>query len=157
LIRALMLVSLAVALTAIGNRAAMAQMPPVTINPAQAAALISSIRAQNGLGPVAIDPDLMARAQVQANAMAAANVVDHSIAGTFQQRIRDRLNGPVAENVAAGLTSLEALLSYWMTSPQHYQNMLLRGGTNIGIAAAYNPASPYGNFFALIITGPPGR
>lgn len=129
--------------------------PRVTISANEAVTMINAIRAANGLGPVVVDADLMARAQRQADAMAAAGVMSHTVGGDFSQRMRGRINAPAAENIAAGYDSLQATMDSWVRSSGHYANLLLPSATNIGIAVAFNPASPYRNFYALILAGPP--
>lgn len=126
----------------------------VTANPQEALAFINAVRAEAGLRPVTLDRDLMERAEYQAQAMAAAGVMSHSVSGSFEHRMRGRTNAPAAENIAAGYTSLQGALESWVHSQSHYRNLLLRSATTIGIAVAYNPSSVYGNFYALILAGP---
>ena len=55
---------------------------------AQAAAImISQYRQNNGLGTVAIDPDLMRLAESQSQAMAAANKMDHDVRAPLAKRL----------------------------------------------------------------------
>lgn len=129
---------------------------PATVDAGEAAAMISAIRARNGLGPVSVDPDLMSRAEHQARAMARAGVMSHTVGGDFERRMRGRLTTAAAENVGAGYTSLEAVMASWVASPGHYSNLLLPEATSIGIAVAFNAESAFGNFFSLILAGPRG-
>ena len=124
-----------------------------------AASMISSFRSNNGLAPVALDPELMSLAQAQASAMAERDKLDHSV-------IRDlggRLKGSgydakvAAENIGAGYHTLAEAFSGWRDSPPHRKNMLLAGATHMGIAAAYAPNSKYKVYWALILAAPDGR
>lgn len=123
---------------------------------AAAQSLISGYRAANGLGPVAIDPELMKLASEQAHAMAARDKLDHSVWRPFQQRIRQSsFDAAVAvENIAAGYDTLSEAFSGWRASPSHRANMLNPAVTKMGIAAVYAPASRYKVFWSLIMAKP---
>jgi len=62
-----------------------------------------------------------------------------------------------AENVGAGYHTLAQAFSGWRDSPPHRANMLLKGATRMGIAAAYAPKSKYKVFWALILAEPDER
>src|SRR6266404_5460345 len=124
-----------------------------------AASMISGYRTNNGLTPVSIDPELMKLAEAQAQAMASHDALSHDIARSFH----DRLKGggyrahTAAENVGAGYHTLAQAFSGWRDSPPHRANMLLKGATRMGIAAAYAPKSKYKVFWALILAEPDER
>ena len=133
--------------------------PGAALDAAAAAAMISGYRANNGLGPVAVDPELMRLASEQAHAMAAHNKMDHDAARPFHERIR---NSPIAgavavENISAGYHTLAEAFSGWRDSAPHRANMLNASVTRLGIAAVYAPASKYKVFWALILAGDSGR
>jgi uncharacterized protein YkwD len=130
-----------------------------TLDAAAAQSMISGYRGNNGLGPVVVDPELMRLASEQAHAMAAKDKMDHDVGRPFQDRIRNAgLGGSVAvENVSAGYHTLAEAFSGWRDSPPHRANMLNRGVTRMGIAAAYAPRSKYKLFWALILVGPDGH
>jgi len=121
-----------------------------------AQALVSGYRGANGLGPVSIDPELMALASEQARAMAARDKLDHSVYRPFQDRIRNSsFDAAVAvENIGAGYDTLSEAFSGWRASPPHRANMLNPAVTKMGIAAAYAPASRYKVFWSLILARP---
>jgi uncharacterized protein YkwD len=129
------------------------------VDPAAAQSMISGYRSNNGLGPVVVDADLMRLASEQARAMAARDRMDHEVGRPFQDRMRKAgFGGSVAvENVGAGYHTLAEAFSGWRDSPPHRANMLNRGVTRMGIAAAYTPASKYKVFWALIFAGPDDR
>ena len=126
---------------------------------AAAQSLISGYRANNGLGPVTIDPELMQLASQQARAMAAHDKLDHSILHPFQQRIQQSsFDAAVAvENIAAGYDTLSEAFSGWRASPPHRANMLNPAVTRMGIAAVYAPASRYKVFWSMILAKPDER
>jgi Cysteine-rich secretory protein family len=121
-----------------------------------AAALISSYRTENGLGPVSVDPELMRLARNQAVAMAAHNELEHNVAGPFERRIQNsRFDASVAvENIAAGYPTLAEAFGGWRKSPEHRANMLNRDVTRMGIAEAYAPHTRYKVFWSLILAKP---
>ena len=126
------------------------------LDPATAASMISGYRRNNGLGAVSVDPELMALAQAQAQAMASRDKLGHEVLGAFDERLR--LHGyrakTAAENIGAGHHTLAEAFSSWRGSPPHRANMLLNGATRMGIAAAYAPKSKYKVFWALILAAP---
>jgi len=63
----------------------------------------------------------------------------------------------VVENVSAGYHTLAEAFSGWRDSPPHRANLLNRGVSRLGIAAAFSPNSKYKVFWALILAGPDGR
>src|SRR5262245_41151073 len=58
------------------------------LDPAAAQSMISGYRANNGLGAVTIDPDLMRLAEEHSRGMAARDKLDHDVGKAFNQRIR---------------------------------------------------------------------
>ena len=58
------------------------------VDAAMAASMISGYRGNNGLSTVRIDPELMKLAQVQAQAMAARDKVDHDVVRDVRSRLR---------------------------------------------------------------------
>src|SRR5579863_462535 len=53
-----------------------------------AASMLSGYRANNGLGAVTIDPELMRLADAQARAMAARDKLDHNVIRAFPDRLK---------------------------------------------------------------------
>jgi uncharacterized protein YkwD len=121
-----------------------------------AASMISGYRRNNGLGDVSLDPQLMRMAEDQARAMATKDKLDHDVAGNFQQRLRKSgyRAATGAENIGAGYHTLAEAFSGWRDSPGHKANMLLKGATQMGIAAVYVPNTKYKVFWALILAAP---
>lgn len=133
----------------------------VEVDPAIAASMISGYRQNNGLGAVTVDPALNRLAKQQADAMAAADKVDHSIRGTgsLSRRVsRSGYDAEIAvENIGAGYRTLAEAFSGWRDSPGHRKNMLRAGVTRMGIATAYAPGSKYKVFWSLVLAKPAER
>jgi uncharacterized protein YkwD len=130
-----------------------------TVDAGTAQSMISGYRANNGLGPVAVDPELMKLAAEQAKTMAARDKLDHDVGRPFQDRIqRSGFDASVAvENIGAGYHTLAEAFSGWRDSPPHRANMLNSRVTKMGIAAAYSPQSKYKVFWSLILAAPDER
>ncbi|WP_319797134.1 CAP domain-containing protein [Nitrobacter sp.] len=123
------------------------------LDPAVAASMISGYRANNGLGPVTVDPELMQVAETQSMAMAKRNKMDHNVAGTLPKRLA-AAGYPATlavENIGAGYHTLAEAFSGWRDSPPHRANMLKNGVTKLGIAATYAPDSKYKVFWTLVL------
>jgi uncharacterized protein YkwD len=120
----------------------------------EAVGLINSFRAQNGLGPVSVDPALVETARYQAVAMASRDVLSHEVAGDFTTRMNNAgfVYANATENVGAGHTSVADAINAWIRSPHHRENMLMRDATRIGMVKADAPQSRYRSYWALDIT-----
>ena len=116
--------------------------------------LISLYRKANGLPEVACDPALQKAAQFQANAMAEAGRLDHTVKAPFLKRIAatGRGKGYAVENVSAGYKSFEAALAGWRRSKLHNENLLEPHMRRMGVATAYAPDARYKVFWALILS-----
>ncbi len=127
-----------------------------TLDAAAAQSMISGYRANNGLGAVTIDPELMKLAADQARTMAARDKLDHDVGRPFQTRIQSSGfdAGIAVENIGAGYHTLAEAFSGWRDSPPHRANMLNNRVTKMGIAAAYAPQSKYKVFWSLILAAP---
>jgi uncharacterized protein YkwD len=127
--------------------------PGAKLDPVAAATMISQYRQNNGLGAVAVDPELMRLAETQAQTMASLNKLDHDAKAPLARR----LNGSgypatrAVENVSAGYHTLAEAFSGWRDSPPHRANMLKNGVTKLGIAASYAPNTKYKVFWTLIL------
>ena len=130
-----------------------------TLDSQAAASMISLYRQNNGLGGVAVDPDLMKLAEQQSEAMARRNKLDHDVKGPLEKRLG--ASGYPAklavENVSAGYHTLAEAFSGWRDSPPHKANMLKNGVTKLGIAAIYAPNTKYKVFWTLILASTEAR
>jgi uncharacterized protein YkwD len=127
--------------------------PGARLDSSVAASMISQYRSNNGLGGVVVDPELTRLAEVQAQAMAAKNKLDHDVKAPLAQRLNaSGYPATVAvENVSAGYHTLAEAFSGWRDSPPHRANMLKSGVTKLGIAASYAPNTKYQVFWTLIM------
>lgn len=127
--------------------------PGAKLDPVVAASMISQYRQNNGLGAVAVDPDLMRLAAAQSGTMAAQNKLDHDAKAPLARRLAaGGYPATVAvENVSAGYHTLAEAFSGWRDSPPHKANMLKSGVTKLGIAASYAPNTKYKVFWTLIL------
>lgn len=126
----------------------------LSVDAAHASQWISRYRAEHGLAAVIRDPALDGIAQAQADAMAAADLLSHSVAGPLPDRLArlDRQTGAAAENVSAGYPDLDAALGGWRRSPEHDRNLLLPPLRRIGVAGASAPGTRFKTFWALVMT-----
>ena len=124
-----------------------------TLDAQAAASMISLYRENNGLGRVAVDPELMKVAESQSQAMASRNKLDHDVKGPLAKRLGASGYPAKAavENVSAGYHTLAEAFSGWRDSPPHRANMLNRDVTKLGIAASYAPNTKYKVFWTLIL------
>lgn len=116
--------------------------------------MISLYRRNNGLSPLGIDETLQQAAQAQADAMAAANSLDHDVRGSLDMRLTAKGLASVnaVENVSAGYHTLAEAFSGWRQSPPHNKNLLASRATRMGIATAYAPGTKYKVYWTLILT-----
>jgi cysteine-rich secretory family protein len=113
--------------------------------------MISRYRREHGLSTVKTDPQLTAIAERQAKAMAAAGVMDHSVAGSFASRMSGARTGMAAENIAAGTKTWAETFRMWQTSPGHNANLLQSKADSVGVAVARNDQTRYKTFWAMVI------
>lgn len=114
--------------------------------------LISNFRASQGLGRVTVDSTLNRIAQEQATAMAARDVLDHDVIGSFNSRIASSRSGRAAENIAYGHDSFTKTLDQWIRSSGHRKNLLMQGASRVGIASAKSSKTGR-TYWAMVIAG----
>jgi uncharacterized protein YkwD len=56
----------------------------------------------------------------------------------------------VAENVAAGDTTADAVMKTWLESPGHCANLMSPDARDMGVAYAFDPGSPKGTYWAQV-------
>lgn len=99
------------------------------------------LRAEKGLKPLKLDPNLTAYAQVRASEI--ANVWAHT-------RMDGGSIGNFGENNAAGNSTGEATVEQWRNSKGHYANMVSPAYETIGIGMVYAPNTQYGYYWVQI-------
>ena len=127
--------------------------PGAKLDAQAAATMISLYRKNNGVGALAIDPELMRIAEAQSQAMASRNKLDHDVKAPLPKRLQAAgyPSTMAVENVSAGYHTLAEAFSGWRNSPPHRANMLQNGVTKMGIAASYAPNTKYKVFWTLIL------
>ncbi len=113
---------------------------------------ISAYRRAHGLPAVRLDGRLNAVALRQARAMASTGTVSHSAGGSFSTRVAALKKTLAGENIGAGFRTFSEMLKQWEDSAGHRENLLMVGARKIGVATVDNPKSPYGRFWAMVIT-----
>ena len=114
--------------------------------------LINDLRSQNNRGPLAPDSQLEKMAQDQANLMADAQKVAHTISSgnDFVTRLRKfGIHGAAGENLCAGRSTVAAAYNVWMNSPGHRSNMLYPSFHYYGLAKATSPKRPNYVYWAI--------
>lgn len=120
--------------------------------------MINAYRANNGLGPVAIDDRLNALARGYARDLATAASKGARI--TPDGKIETRLTAAgyqstdVSESVSAGYHTLAEAFSGWRDSGPHRETMLYAPAQELGIAAVYLPGTKYKVYWVLIMAKP---
>lgn len=101
---------------------------------------LNTIRRGIGLAPLDLDPRLTGAAQAHADDMLARTFYNHlSPEGTTpRQRVQAAgfATDLVAENIAAGQTSVEDALGAWLHSTEHRRNLLDPRLTHLGVGMA---------------------
>lgn len=114
------------------------------VAPAQAdqaaQAAVNAFRADKGRAPLSYSDDLQAIARAHARDMAQGGFFSH--AGSDGGGLADRLRAGgyrfcfVAENIAKGQDTLEAVMQSWTGSAGHRKNLIHRRATEFGLARA---------------------
>lgn len=108
--------------------------------------LINAERARQGLRPLAFNERLGQMARIQAQNMAHFQKMAHVLPEARLPTLADRAHytgypfGEIAENVALGYPSPEAVVRGWMNSSGHRRNILNTGVVETGIAIARSSA-----------------
>lgn len=101
---------------------------------------------------------LEAAADMHANDMAKNDYVSHTAPDGAGIEQRANHHGyvwqAVGENIAAGHTSVTAVVNGWLESPSHCSNMMNEAFTEMGMAKADNTDSRYTTFWAQVLGNP---
>jgi uncharacterized protein YkwD len=111
--------------------------------------LINDYRAQNGQGPLLVDPSITAASRWMSYDMGEYNYFSHT--DHLGQSPWTRMcnfgycyNTYKGENIAAGFTTASSVFNAWKNSSGHNANMLSSNYKVMGIARAYTSGSTYG-------------
>lgn len=122
--------------------------------------LINAQRQHQGLRPLVYNPQLDRMAKIQAENMARQQKMAHTLPGSSLPTLADRARyvgytyGRLAENVALGYPTADAVVQGWMNSSGHRKN-ILDGGvveTGIGIARSSSGGLYYCQVFGRPLT-----
>jgi uncharacterized protein YkwD len=101
-----------------------------------------AVRRANGRSGLTRSVNLMNAAQLQADQMAKTGNMAHALPGTAYPTLKSRLAAvsyemrAAGENIAEGQRDAAEVMSSWMRSPGHRDNILSREFTEIGTAVA---------------------
>jgi uncharacterized protein YkwD len=108
--------------------------------------LINGERRQRGLAALVYNAQLDRMAKIQATQMASFQKMAHVLPGAEMPTLADRAHrvgyayGRIAENVALGYATPDAVVEGWMTSKGHRENILDRDVVETGIGMARSSA-----------------
>ncbi|MDO7883528.1 cell wall-binding repeat-containing protein [Salinibacterium soli] len=130
--------------------------------PAQAASgpagdvytILNQQRAANGLGPLMTDPTLDNAAWQWANYLATTGQFLHSSSEWRNSMIGGAGWINSGENIAAGYTSAQSVMTAWMGSAGHRANIL--NPNYVGVGVAYVAGGPYGHYWVQIFAASAG-
>lgn len=126
---------------------------------AMQAELLSNLNAErkaNGLAPLRLSAKLDKAAQGHACDNASRMSISHvsSDGGTLKNRLRRAGYSfrSAAENTGRGFASGARAVEWWMNSPKHRDNILLRKAKEVGIGIAVSPA-PDSKLHWILVVG----
>lgn len=124
----------------------------------QAQALVNAYRAQKGLGPVQLSPQLESAALAHSKDLAQSDRISHYGSDGSDTWDRVRRAGyearVTAENVGTGQRSLNEVFRGWQNSPDHNANLLLPDAEEMGIAMVNEPGTQFKTFWTLVLGAP---
>lgn len=132
--------------------------PAETFEPGQALKLVNNYRAEQGLQPLALHPQLEQAALAHAQDLADYDRISHfgSDGSDPWERVQRTGFDPqvAAENVGTGQLTFGELFREWKLSPDHNSNLLLPDATHMGIAVVQNPDTQFKTFWSLVLGAP---
>lgn len=118
---------------------------------------VNTLRSDKGLKPLKMCNSLNKSAQSFAREMATQDFYAHEgkDGSTPGQRIQragyrwrnSNTTSGIAENIAAGQTSVKAVMGDWKKSTGHFKNMTNAKFTHVGFGMASNQKSTYGRYW----------
>jgi uncharacterized protein YkwD len=121
-----------------------ADTPPPSNFAEQVVVLVNVERAEEGCNPVTMHPQLNQAALAHSEDMALNDFFDHT--GSDGSSVTDRMEAAgyvnwltAGENIAAGQTTPEAVMTAWMNSPGHRANILNCDFEDIGVGYYHHP------------------
>ncbi len=132
--------------------------PGARFQPQALLSMVNGYRANNGLPPVALDPQLMSLAQGYAREIGdrARRTPTVRPDGRLEARLLQSgyRAADVEETVTAGYYTIAEAFSGWRDSPDHNATMLMRDARDMGAAAQFMPNTKYKVYWVLIMARP---
>ncbi len=109
-------------------------------------------RQHAGLGPLVLNPQLNLAAQRYTEVLASGSCFEHTCGAVpdFADRISEAGyagSRMLAENIAAGYPTPEAVVAGWMSSPGHRRNILTPGFTEMGVGVVGGAPGKFGTYW----------
>lgn len=128
------------------------------LDPAQAAQVVNAYRAQKGLKPLRLNPQLSDAALAHSKDLAKSDRISHFGSDGSDTWDRVRRTGyrarVTAENVGTGQRSLNEVFRGWQKSQDHNANLLMADAEEMGIAMVQNPDTRFKTFWTLVVGSP---
>jgi uncharacterized protein YkwD len=112
--------------------------------------LVNQTRQQNGLAPLQVNPLLVEMAHIQSTDMAELEQLSHDLPGAALPSLQSRAQyvgysfAYLGENVAFNYPDANSVMTAWMNSSGHRENILNSSYTEIGVGVAYDSqGEPY--------------
>jgi uncharacterized protein YkwD len=141
-----------------GDEELEAVAPVESFTPAQALSLVNAYRAEQGLPPLELHPQLERAALAHAQDLADHDRISHfgSDGSDPWERVQRTGFDPqvAAENVGTGQITFGELFREWKRSPDHNANLLLPDATHMGVAVVENPDTQFKTFWSLVLATP---
>jgi uncharacterized protein YkwD len=125
------------------------------VNAARGAARSCGAKKMQAARPLGWNRALAEAAEQHSVDMAARRYFDHaSPEGT---RVSQRVAAQgykwrmVGENLAGGDTTVASVISGWLKSPDHCQNMMSPAYAELGVACVRQPGSQWGNYWTMVL------
>jgi uncharacterized protein YkwD len=132
--------------------------PAESFDPAQALTLVNAYRAEKGLQPLSLDPQLKEAAQAHAQDLASNDRISHfgsDGSDPWERVTRTGFTPKVAaENVGTGQRTFGELFREWKRSPGHNSNLLLPDATHMGVAVVRKDETQFKTFWSLVVGAP---
>jgi len=130
----------------------------VPADPQKGMRLLNAYRAENGIAPLALDPELIRLAGEYAHHLADAGRMTHELEpyGGLEKRLKagGYAYATAGENLGWGYRTLEQVIAGWKKSPPHDRGMKDVDMTRMGIASAANPRKAGDIYWCLIVAKP---
>ena len=114
--------------------------------------IVNENRENNGLSPLTLSQGLMNGASTRSNEI--IEYLSHTRPnGTSCFTILDNIYGHSGENIAAGQSSPSEVMTSWMNSTGHRENILSSDFTKLGVGYKYRSGTLYGNYWVQMFGG----